>query len=81
MLKLIMGTERDKVKKVLMETLEPMYLAKTESPTKRILYPYVAGNLVELAQGELFDRFVVVWLGSAQPHPPILTFVIFLIVR
>ncbi|KAH9260796.1 hypothetical protein BASA81_001263 [Batrachochytrium salamandrivorans] len=48
MLKLVWGS--DKVKKVLMETVERLYVAKTETPTKRVLYPEIASNLVELAQ-------------------------------
>lgn len=48
MLKLVWGS--DKVKKVLMETVERLYVAKTETPTKRVLYPDIASNLVELAQ-------------------------------
>jgi hypothetical protein len=56
-LKLIWGTESDKVWKVLTETAERNDVAKTESPTKPMRYPNVASNLVKPSQGELFNCF------------------------
>jgi condensin complex subunit 1 len=58
MLKLIWNNkENGKVKKVLMETVERLYIAKTEG-TKRLLFPakVIANSLVDLAEGASLDE-------------------------